>query len=334
MFCPLKLYILIGNHQFVIITMKYFIYLILFFCSFNSAYALDEDNANINKAEEKGLPGTEIVLASLKVSKGRISLTNAQNVTSRTGYDSQPVFMEKDKYLYFTRYINKQTDIYRMNLKSRVAKPYMKTPESEYSATPIAGRDGISVVRVELEKSDDGDDAQHVAQHVTWLYKSKKRNKSGLMSDLDNIGYHNWTGKNKLWMFIINGEQGDLYYQTIGKKPRIMASDIGRTLKTDAKNKYLYYVDKSMDEWWIKKIDAKKFKKTKIIALPKGVEDFARDSKGNYWCGKGNTLYYSEKGKNWMIVKEFSIPGLSNITRIDINKKMTQIALTFDEKNQ
>lgn len=306
--------------------MKYLITLITLLLFLNSAKA-EQDTVKAEKPTAP--PGTEIVLANLKIHKGQIRLSNAQNVTSRTGYDSQPVFMEKGKTLYFTRHINKQTDIYRLNLKTREARPYMQTPESEYSATPIAGRDGISVVRVELQKKKDGTDSQH----VMWLHKTKRRNNSGLMSDLDNIGYHNWTGKNKLWMFIINGEQGDLYYQTIGKNPRKMASNIGRTLKTDAKNKYLYYADKSLDDWWITKIDAKKFKKTKIITLPKDVEDFTVDARGNFWCGKGNTLYYSEKGKNWMIVKEFSIPGLSNITRIAINSKMTQIALTFDEKN-
>lgn len=275
--------------------------------------------------ESTAPPGTEIVLANIKVSKGQVRLTNAQNITSRTGYDSQPVFMEKDKALYFTRYINKQTDIYRMNLKTRETQPYMQTPESEYSATPIASREGISVVRVALGHPE------HPVQQVYWLHKSKRKNHYDLMSDIDNIGYHNWTGKNKLWLFVINGEQGNLFYQSIGKKPKQMASNIGRALKTDSKYKNLYYVDKSLDDWWIKKIDSKKFKQSKIIALPKGVEDFAIDAKGNFWCGKGNTLYFSEKGKNWMIVKEFSIPGLSNITRIDVNKKLTQIAITFDE---
>ena len=151
------------------------------------------------------------------------------------------------------------------------------------------------------------------------------------MSDIGNIGYHNWTGKNKLWMFVISGEVGHLFYQTTGKKPKQMANNIGRSLKTDVKSKNLYYVDKSLDDWWIKKVNTKNLKQSAIIALPKGVEDFAIDRKGGLWCGKGNTLYYSEKGKNWMIVKEFSIPGLSNITRIDVNAKMTQIAITFDE---
>ena len=223
--------------------------------------SVQAEGETAQEKESTAPAGTEIVLASLKVSKGQVKLTNAQNITSRTGYDSQPAFMEKGKALYFTRHINRQTDIYRMDLKTRVAAPYMQTPESEYSATAIAGRDGISVVRVELDKKEDGTDAQH----VTWLHKSKRKNHSGLMSDLDNIGYHNWTGKNKLWMFIINGEQGDLYYQTIGKKPKKMAVNIGRTLKTDAKYKDLYYVDKSLDEWWIKKIDAKKFKQSKKI---------------------------------------------------------------------
>ena len=300
---------------------------LLVLISYMTSVRAEQETAKVEKPTAP--PGTEIVLANLKIHKGQVRLSNAQNVTSRTGYDSQPVFMEKGKFLYFTRYVNKQTDIYRLNLKTREARPYMQTPESEYSATSIAGREGISVVRVELKKNNDGTDAQH----VMWLHKTKRKNSAGLMSDENNIGYHTWTGKNKLWMFIINGEQGDLYYQTIGKKARKMASNIGRTLKTDAKNKYLYYADKSLDDWWITKMDAKKFKKTKIIALPKDVEDFTVDVRGNFWCGKGNTLYYSEKGKNWMIVKEFSIPGLSNITRIAINPKMTQVALVFDEKN-
>jgi len=280
------------------------------------AYA---DQDTVQKQQSKAPPGTEIVLANIKVKKGQITLNNAQNITSRTGYDSQPAFMENDKALYFTRYINKQTDIYRMDLKSRTSKAYMQTPESEYSATPIAGREGISVVRVDKDGS----------QNVYWL--NKKKNNAGLMTDIGNIGYHNWTGKNKLWVYVIADEIGNLFYQTTGKKPKQMASNIGRAIKADAKYKYLYYVDKNLNTWWINKFDSKRLKKTKIIALPNGVEDFAIDSKGNFWCGKGNTLYYSDKGKNWMIVKEFSIPGLSNITRIDINSRMTQIAITFDE---
>ncbi len=287
-------------------------------------FAIAEQETAV-EAIDNGPPGTEIVLAAINLSKGQVLLNNAQNVTSRIGYDSQPAFMEKGKALYFTRYIDNQTDIYRMNLKTREAAPYMKTPQSEYSATNIAGREGISVVRVELEKKQDGSDAQH----VTWM--NKKKNRTALMSDLDNIGYHNWTGKNKLWMFIINGDQGDLYYQTVGKKPKKLASDIGRALKVDDKGKNLYYVDKSKDDWWIVRIDGKKFKKSRVIALPKDVEDFDIDSKGNFWCGKGNTLYFSEEGKNWMIVKEFAIPGLTNISRVAVGPKVKQIAITFDE---
>jgi hypothetical protein len=267
-------------------------------------------------------PGAEIILADIKISKGQVTLTNAQNVTSRVGYDSQPVFLEKGKALYFTRFINKQTDIYRMDLKSRQTKPYMQTPQSEYSATSIPDRGGLSVVRVE----SDGE------QHLYWLHKSRKSNHADLMSDMKQVGYHNWTGKNKLWMFVINEEQGDLYYQTTGKKPKLMASNIGRAIKTDKKHRDLYFVDKSLDDWWITKYDGKKLKKSKIITLPKGVEDFTLDDKGNYWCGKENTLYFSEKGKNWMIVKEFSVPGLNNISRIAVNPKTTKIAITMDEK--
>ena len=306
------------------ITMKTLILFIFVLIMPVSVFAEQE---TAKETQENSPPGTEIVLANLKVSKGKVQLSNPQNVTSRTGYDSQPVFMEKDKYIYFTRFINKQSDIYRINLKTREATPYMRTPQSEYSATSIADRDGISVVRVELDKKTDGSDAQH----VYWLHKKGKQDKAALMSDMDNIGYHNWTGKNQLWMFIINGEQGDLYYQTTGRKPKLMASNIGRTLKPDEKYKNMYFVDKSMDNWWISKFDTKKFKKSKIIKLPQGVEDFEMDKKGNFWCGKDNTLYFSENGNNWMIAHEFSIPGLSGISRIAVSNDMENIAIVFNE---
>ena len=41
-----------------------------------------------------------------------------------------------------------------------------------------------------------------------------------MMSKIKQVGYHNWTGNKKLWMFIINNQQGDLYFQKVGKKEK------------------------------------------------------------------------------------------------------------------
>jgi len=305
--------------------MKSLISFILILSYFTSINAKEE-----SEPQQSGPTGTEIVLADIDFKKGKPIVSNAQNITNRAGYDSQPAFMDKDKAIYFTRFIDNQTDIYKFDLKSKKLSPFMQTPESEYSATPIAGRKGISVVRVELKKGEN----DQAIQHVRWLHKDRKTNHSDLMSDLDTIGYHNWTGKNKLWMFIINEDQGDLYYQTIGKKPKLIASKIGRSIKTDAKMKNVYYVDKSTDAWSIIKINAKNFKKSKILELPEGVEDFAIDSKGNFWCGQNNTLYFSKKGKIWTIVKEFDLPGIANISRVDVNTKIDKIALVFNENKK
>lgn len=235
--------------------------------------------------------------------------------------------MQDDEDIYFTKFTNDQTDIYKYNLATKTVSAYMQSKESEYSATQRPGKKGISVVRVELD----------TVQHIYWLNYGKglfKKNKSKekMVSKQKLVGYHNWTGKKKLWTFVINGEQGDLYFQKVGKKQtQLVASNIGRSLKSDLENKTLYYIDNNKGTGWITKVTEKSFEKTAVIELPEGVIDFERDANGNFWCGKNNTLYFSNKGKDWQRVKDFKIPNLSHITRIAVSDTTNKIAITFDE---
>ena len=275
---------------------------------------------------QKSPPGTEIILADISYDSGKVNVTNEINITNSKGYDSQPVFM--DEAIYFTKFINDQTDIYKYDLASKTISPYLISKESEYSATQRPGKKGISVVRVELD----------TVQHLYWLNYGKglfnrSKSKERMMSKMKQVGYHNWTGRKKLWMYVINDQQGDLYFQKVGKKQsELVASNIGRSLKSDLDNKTLYYIDNNKANGWITKVTEKSFEKTSVIELPQGVIDFERDVNGNFWCGKDNTLMYSRNGKAWQKVKEFKIPNLSHITRIAVSENTDKIAITFDEK--
>ena len=68
-------------------------------------------------------------------------------VTDREGYDNQPKFLPDGRALVYSSLQDGGTDIYRYDLASGETRLIVDTPESEYSPTPIPGREAISVVR-------------------------------------------------------------------------------------------------------------------------------------------------------------------------------------------
>src|SRR5262245_65212853 len=97
----------------------------------------------------------DIFLVSLSKSGGKLVATGVRNLTNRPGYDNQPNWSRDGSAIFFTSVREgEQADIYRMNPASGEAtRVTLTSPESEYSATPIPGRNAISVIRVERDST-------------------------------------------------------------------------------------------------------------------------------------------------------------------------------------
>src|SRR5688500_15393910 len=95
--------------------------------------------------------GADIYLAPIRMRDGWVAIGTPRNITNRAGYDNQPAFTADGKALLFTSRIDDaQTEIYRYYLRNRKTVRVTNTPESEYSATPLADG-GFAVIRVEAD---------------------------------------------------------------------------------------------------------------------------------------------------------------------------------------
>src|SRR5690242_12940028 len=85
-------------------------------------------------------PNSDIFLSRILRSGDSISLSAAQNITRRQGYDNQPTFLTDATGILYTAIDSTgQADIWRYDLRSRRRVRLTNTLESEYSPTMMPG---------------------------------------------------------------------------------------------------------------------------------------------------------------------------------------------------
>lgn len=181
------------------------------------------------------MPNTDIWLLDISSVKDSIILSNPVNITDRVGYDNQPAFSPDGKYILYTSVRDeKQSDIYRYDLKTKTISQFTKTVTSEYSPTFMPDGKNISVVMVEP------DSAQRL-----WKFPIKGGKPGMIVKEVDSIGYHCWFYGDRIAVYLLT-EPNSL--QLISKKfpqPKFVDSNIGRCIKYH--NGMLYYTKKMKD---------------------------------------------------------------------------------------
>lgn len=232
------------------------------------------------------------------------------------GYNNQPSFLDDDKIYFTTDYYSESTEVALMDLKTRTLQRISYTPESEYSPTPVPGKDLISCVRVEMDGTSQ----------VLMLYDQDEISIGRrLLNRTSNIGYHQWLNSNKLALFLIEGENE--FFLTIADaltgKRKVVLDKIGRTLKV--KKDQLYFVHKiNAESWFVKRYDVTDNKISSIIELPDEVEDFDFLDEETLICGKGSELMIynlSEPTSNWKTIFNLDTYNIDDISRIACRNK-------------
>ena len=210
-------------------------------------------------------------------------------VTDRAEYDNQPRFLPDGRSLVYTSLRGEATDIYRYDLESRKAVAIVTTPQSEYSPTPVPGRNAISVVR------DYGDLKQQL-----WRFP------------LDGGEPHT------LQFAALGPGTGTV----VGESP-------GRALARIPGSSEMSYVDKSADRWWLTAIDPRTHETRRLIAMHSDREDCAWAPDGSVWMGDGSKLYRwrpdSEEG--WELATDLGEHGIDGITRLAFSPDGKTLAL-------
>ena len=103
--------------------------------------------------------------------------------------------MPDGKSILYTSFRNKQTDIYRYDIKHRRDYPGYEHAESEYSPTLMPDKKNISVVRVEADGK---------TQRL-WKFPLAGGQPSLIIETLKPVGYHHWIDDHTVALFVLGG---------------------------------------------------------------------------------------------------------------------------------
>jgi hypothetical protein len=277
------------------------------------------------------LPNTDIWLLDIKATKDSIVLSNPVNITNRTGYDNQPVFSPDSKYMLYTSIRDeKQSDIYKYDLRTKQISPFTNTPTtSEYSPTFMPDGKNISVVMVEP------DSVQRL-----WKFPLKGGAPGLVMDKIDSIGYQCWINKDSLALVMIT-EPPTLEVVAVNtQKTTFFAADAGRCIQpfpARAGAGFFYMSKENKNDSLLKlKISTPQYRGTaprEALSLGKDIQDYAI-----MWDVYQPVIFFGNKStltgigyfSDWYAGSlKLSSYGIKNITRIAISpdgKKMAIVA--------
>ena len=265
-------------------------------------------------------PATDIAIVSIEA--GRVAPGSFRRVTDRASYDNQPSFLPDGSLVFTSMTDDQSTNIRHFSPDTGTTRDLITTPESEYSATAVPGRDAVSVIR----------DYGNLKQQL-WSYPVPGRGEpSLLLDDVNPVGYHAWIDTDRLLLFVL-GEPPTLQVATVGPGPgKVIAQNPGRSLaRIPGSSKMSFVLKESESAWTLTSFDPESGGLESIVRMPEGSEDLAWAPDGSAWTGtEANLWTYRPGGKAWEKVADLSDLGVSEITRLAFSPDGKSLALVFN----
>jgi len=298
---------------------------------------------------------TEIYLASLSSTGGKLTVGPPIDISNNAGYDNQPSFTPDGNQILFTSSrgpagqprdaraaaaATPATDIYRYSIASHLMWRITNTPEGEFSPVMMADGKNISVVRVEPDGS----------QRLWQVANSE--NTSGawavILPDIRPVGYYAWMDDRTVIVFVLgqNGQPSTLQVaDTQTGQAHVIVSDIGRSIQRMPSGA-VSFVHRERDSsnpakatLTLKRVvraPASNAPRVEtLIATPAGLaEPFVTwMPDGSALVAAGSTLFqWHEGAPTWTAVANLGAFGLRNVTRLAVSPKGDRIALVASPK--
>jgi tricorn protease-like protein len=292
---------------------------LLFFASLASHAQTPTPSPTPNPAP----PASDIFILDVRHQDGELRLGQPKKITDFEGYNNQPYFMPDGHTILYTSIRNKQADIYRYDIKTGATTQVTNTPESEYSPTLMPGGKNISVVRVEADGK---------TQRL-WKFPLASGAPSLILEDVQPVGYHHWIDNHTLVLFILGGTGKPNFLETYdlnSGKSEFVTDNPGRIIRRIPNHENFSYVHKiANDHWEIKQFDLRTHTKSSLIATLPGMEDYAWLPEGKLLMGKDSKIFavVPLSGAKWQEIANFSIAGVTRITRIAVSPGGNRIAI-------
>jgi hypothetical protein len=271
------------------------------------------------RAVAQAPPATDIYLATVVTRGGELRFGDPINVTDRTGYDNQPLFMPGGDAVLYTSIRDGQADTYRYDMATGTATRVTRTPESEYSPTVMPGGRAFSVVRVEMDSTQR-----------LWRFALDGTEPRLVVSDVKPVGYHAWADDHTVALFVLGDPPTLQLVDTETGEVVVAASNIGRSLhKVPGRNSVSFLQRVSEDEAWISAIDVATRNVRRLIQPLEGNEFYAWTPDGAIVMGQGSKLWMWREGEDesWREVADFGAAGLRDISRIAVSPRGDYVAV-------
>ncbi len=266
------------------------------------------------------LPTFDIALISLDSSDGRPETgSKFLHLTYRTGYDNQPAFAGDGDTVYFTRALDDQTDIFAYRLEANRLQRVTRTPESEYSPTPVPGQSAISVVRVEAEQ-----------RQRLWQIDPQSGQAELLLADIEPVGYHAWAEPGQLALFVLAEPHQLQWADTATGTGKMITDNIGRWLQPVPGSKSVSFVQKQeQGGWLLRRVERNNPAPVTIAPALDEIEDYVWHPDGFLVTARGSELFWLQPGDNarWQPFADLKNHGIKDISRLAISPDGKHLAL-------
>jgi hypothetical protein len=270
--------------------------------------------------------GSEIFLFDLKLSNGKVTLSNGTNITNHKGYDNQPSFHPSQPIVYYSSFDDSsRSDIKFYNYNTNETNSFTVTREREYSPTVTPDENFISCII----QRDNGE--QDLGK-----YPLKGGTPLILINDL-KIGYHAWASAHQLLLFVLTDSITNTlhYYDLPGKKDTILAKNIGRSLhKIPGQNAMSFIQRVPGKPALIQRFDLSTGAITTVTSALPG-SDYLTWLQNNILVmsdGRALFSYQVGKDKDWQpVLISGDVSMLKGVTRLAANSTNTKLAVVVNE---
>ncbi|HVZ77658.1 MAG TPA: hypothetical protein VG818_06730 [Gemmatimonadaceae bacterium] len=270
-------------------------------------------------------PSTDIYLVRLRVSPQVAIDDPPRNVTNRPGYDNQPAFTPDSKAILFTSiHEDGQADTYRLDIASGAITRLTRTPESEYSPTPLPNGQGFSVVRVEADSTQR-----------LWAFNSAGRSPVLLFADIKPVGYHLWLDDHAAALYVLGAPNTLLVADARTGESHPVSHDVGRALQLVPGSTRVSYLHRDGRTWYLETVDPAARSDsgdagTRIAPMPPAAEYIVWVSPTIVLTAAGTTIYKldaSTPQAGWTPVADFREEGVRNLSRLAISPDHAWLAV-------
>lgn len=281
----------------------------------------------INVSVWAQLPASHLFHFKLESVGEKYSLTQARwlNQFNPSGYNDQPYFINDDEVYVTVQFPwdTTQTDIYSLNLASKVFLQITNTPESEYSAKLMPESQYFTVVRV---------DKTEAKTQRLWRYPLDRSNRGNEVTRYhQGIGYYHWYAPQKAMMFMVENPQNRMIMAEMNSGSSLRFEfNPGRSFAA-LSDGTVACIEKAADgDWYIKKVNPTTYASSMVIKTLPYSEDFVVTPEGAYLMGKGPYLYQYMPGKDqdWVQIANLQTYGVKRIERLALNRQGDLIMVT------